>query len=179
MLRPTEYEREKRAMRSVGVEELSAEAFRPFGQFASMVDPETERIGVAPIEFFRDMAQQTLTGPEVSFSTCRVEKRDLVIDVTEYHSSTGEVTLPLDNDVLIHVAPATPPQADVPLDKIRVFRIPKGTLVSIRPGVWHHAPFTINDEPANVLIALPERAYANDCTVVELPPEDRIAISLE
>ena len=165
-------------MRSVGVEELFAEAFGQFGQFARMVDPETERIGAAPIEFFRDMAQQTLTGPMVSFSTCRVEKRDLVIDVTEYHSSTGEVTLPLDNDVLIHVGPATPPQADVPLDKFRVFRIPKGTLVSLRPGVWHHAPFTVNDEPANVLIALPERAYANDCTVVELKPDSQIAITL-
>jgi ureidoglycolate lyase len=78
--------------------------------------------------------------------------------------------------VLIHVGPATPPNAAVPLDKIRVFRVPRGTLVSLRPGVWHHAPFTLSDNPANVLIVLPERLYANDCTVVELTPNDRIRI---
>ncbi len=83
--------------------------------------------------------------------------------------------LPLDNDVLIHVAPATP-AAVVPLDKVRVFRVPRGTMVTLRPGVWHHAPFTANNQPANVLIVLPERTYANDCVVVKLDEKDRIRI---
>ena len=48
--------------------------------------------------------------------------------------------------------------------------------VSIRPGVWHHAPFALDTDCANVLILLPERIYANDCTVVELAPERQRAI---
>jgi ureidoglycolate lyase len=99
-----------------------------------------------------------------------------VIDLTEYHSSTGEGVLPLDADVLIHVAPATP-NGIVPLEKFRVFRVPKGTLVILRPGVWHHAPFSLHGV-ANVLIVLPERTYANDCTVVELPISDQIRIEV-
>ncbi|HEY66300.1 MAG TPA: DUF4867 family protein [Caldilineae bacterium] len=165
-------------MRTVKVSELSLESFSPFGFYANLINPDQEKIGAPPIEFFRDMIQQDLGGaPVVSFSVCRVEPRDLVIDVTEYHTATGEGILPLDNDVLIHVGPATPPD-EIPLDKIKVFRVPQGTMVVLRPGVWHHAPFTINDAPANVLIVLPERTYANDCEVFELTGDDRIKIEL-
>ena len=31
----------------------------------------------------------------------------------------------------------------------------------------------------HVLIALPERTYANDCVVVEIPPADRVMINLK
>jgi ureidoglycolate lyase len=164
-------------MRTVKVEELSVEAFQPFGAYGALIDPTTEKLGAPPIEFFRDMVSLDLGGAAIaSLSTCRVEKRDLVIDVTEYHSRTGEGCLALDNDVLMHVGPATPNDAPVPLEKIRVFRVPKGTVVVLRPGVWHHAPFTVNDDPANVLIVLPERTYANDCVVIELDEADRLRI---
>lgn len=146
-------------MRKVQVKKLSAEGFLPFGLYANMVDPEGERIGAVPIEFYRDVVQQDLGGAAVvSFSTCRVEARDPVIDVTEYHTRTGEGIMPLDNDVLIHVAPATPPGVGVPLDKVEVFRVPAGTMVCLRPGVWHHAPFTVNEAPANVVFFNGSRA---------------------
>jgi hypothetical protein len=34
----------------------------------------------------------------------------------------------------------------------------------------------VNGDPANVLIVLPERTYANDCIVVVHEPEDQIQI---
>jgi ureidoglycolate lyase len=85
----------------------------------------------------------------------------------------------LDNDILIHVGPPTSPRMGLPLDEIQVFRVPRGTAVSLRPGVWHGAPYTVDDRPANVLIVLPERTYANDCEVVLHEPEDRIEIVSE
>jgi ureidoglycolate lyase len=166
-------------MKTVKVEALSVESFQPFGFFAQMLDPKTEKLGCPPIEFYRDMVQMDLGGAAIaSFSVCRVEKRELVIDETEYHNRTGEGILPLDNDILCHVAPATPPGCPAPVDKIRVFRVPKGTVVVLRPGVWHHAPFVLNGKPANVLIVLPERIYANDCIVVKLKPAERIRIKV-
>ena len=163
-------------MRTVQVQELQLETFLPFGFYANMIDPDTETIGAPPIEFCRDMLQLDLGGAgHVSFSTCRVEPRDLMIDVSEYHSSAGEGVLPLDNEVLMHVAPATPP-GEVPYDKFEVFRVPQGTMVVLRPGVWHHGPLSTNGKPANMLIALPERLYANDCHVVEFEEQDRIKI---
>jgi ureidoglycolate lyase len=166
-------------MRTVKAESLNVEKFLPFGFYANMIDPQAEKIGTAPIEFFRDMVQEDLGGASApSFSTCRVEPRTLVVDVTECHTATGEGILPLDNDILIHVGPATPADADPPLDKFRVFKVPKGTMVVLRPGVWHHAPFTLKRAPANVLIVLPERTYANDCEVINLDEPDRICIEL-
>ena len=163
-------------MRTVQIEDLSIEAFLPFGFYAQHLNPGADKIGAPPVEFFRDMVQQDLgQATRVSFSTCRVERRANKIQVCEYHSHTGEAILPLDGDVLIHVGPASPGR-DVPLDKLRVFRVPRGTLVVLRPGVWHHAPFTVDGEPANVLIVLPERTYANDCVVVELSEADQLAI---
>ena len=164
-------------MRTVQAKELSVESFLPYGTYARHIDPDRAVIGAPPVEFYRDMLQLNLGGHSIaSLSTCRVEKRDPVISVSEYHSSVGEVILPLDNDILIHVAEATPPGAGVPIDGIEVFLIPQGTAVSLRPGIWHYAPFTVNDDPAHVLIVLPERTYANDCIVAVHEQEDQIQI---
>ncbi|MCK5328267.1 MAG: hypothetical protein KAR36_06655, partial [Candidatus Latescibacteria bacterium] len=112
-------------MKTVKIEELSVEAFLPFGFYARQIDPQAEKIGAPPVEFFRDMVQQDLGGSSMaSFSTCRVAQRERVIDVAEYHSKTAEGILPLDNDVLIHVGPATTNDEGVPIEKMRVFRIP-------------------------------------------------------
>jgi ureidoglycolate lyase len=167
-------------MRTVKVEDLSVEKFLAFGYYADCFAPSNEKFVLGTggaIEFFRDMVQQDLGGVSIaSFSALRVATRELRIDVTEYHTKTAEAALPLDNDILMHVGPATLPGRGVPLDKIRVFRVPCGTLVVLRPGVWHHAPFAANDDPANMLIVLPERIYATDCEVVELPATDQIRI---
>lgn len=166
-------------MRTLAAEPLTVETFLPFGWFANMIQPSGERIGAAPIEFYRDMVQQDLGGvAAASFSVCRVEARAMVIDVTEYHSDCGEGLLPLDGDVLIHVGPATPLDAPPPLERFRVFRVPQGTMVVVRPGVWHHAPFAAARAAVHCLIVLPERTYANDCEVVTLGKPEQVRIRL-
>jgi len=161
-------------MRKAKVEPLSLKAFEPFGTFANMLKPSGEKMGAAPIEFFRDRVQLDLGGAtKASFSICRVKPRPSVVDVSEYHTATGEGILPLDKPVVIHVAPAG--VGDVPASKIRLFHVPAGTLVSLKPGVWHHAPLAVGKGAANVLIVLPERTYANDCIVEELPEKKQVA----
>lgn len=167
-------------MPSVKIEELSLEAFRPFGSYANMLNPTGfECNGDKPVQFFRDMQllaiQHARSLP--SFSVCRVEKRPLVIDVSEYHSFSAEGNLALDADCLVHVGPATP-NGVCPKDRMRVFRIPKGTFFTLNAGVWHHAPY-VHDKNAsalNMLVVLPERAYANDCVVVEFAKNEHITI---
>lgn len=164
-------------MKTVKIEKLSLEAYKPFGTYANLINPSDEKLGAPPVEFFRDQLQLDVRGDvSFSYSCCRVEKRPMIIDILEYHSSCGEVVLPLDNDILLQVAPATANGDPLPLDKMRVFYVPKGTAITIKPGVWHWGPFTVNDEPANILINLPERTYANDCIVVNLKEEEFIQI---
>jgi ureidoglycolate lyase len=160
-------------MRKEKIKELSQKAFAKYGAYANMVNPDAVKMGTEPIEFYRDMVRLDLGGRTIaSFSVCRVCKRPPVVDVTEFHNYTGEGILPLDADACIHVAPATP-TGEVPLKKIEIFRVPKGTFVSLYPGVWHHAPFAHNAGVANVLIVLPERTYAQDCHVTEIAEKDR------
>lgn len=166
-------------MKKVKVKELSLAGFQVYGSFANLINPAAYHFGAEPIEFFRDLLPLELGGAgSASFSVCRVTRRPLIVDVTEYHSGCGEGLLPLDGDVLIHVGPATPP-GPPPLGDFEVFRVPRGAMVCLRPGVWHHAPFALQGPAANVLIALPERTYAQDCVVYEIPERERIGIALK
>jgi ureidoglycolate lyase len=157
------------------IQELSLEKFSKYGTFANMLNPQAVKFGAPPIEFFRDMAQLELgLRAAPSFSVCRVEKRPLIVDVSEYHHDCGEGILPLDGDVLMHVAPAS--AGELNTEDIEIFRAPRGTLVTLRPGVWHHAVFAYNTEAVNALIVLPERTYATDCYVYEIPEDQQIEI---
>jgi ureidoglycolate lyase len=165
-------------MDTVKIQDLEAVAFQTFGTFANLVNPTAFGFGKPPVEFYRDIIQQQLgEATTISYSICRVEGRPAIIGSGEYHNRCCEGILPLDNDVLIHVGPGTSPSTPVPSDKFQVFRVPRGTMVVLRPGVWHHAPFSVNDKPANVLIVLPERTYANDCVALRLPDEQKLEIT--
>ncbi|MCD8350913.1 MAG: ureidoglycolate lyase [Planctomycetaceae bacterium] len=164
-------------MPTAKIEELTPEAYRPFGTYVNMLDPDTEAIGDNPIRFHRDMIQVAMAHPRSlpSFSICRVEKRPLVVDTSEIHNYTAEGNLPLDGDALIHVAVATP-NGVMPKDRIRIFRVPRGTFITMNAGVWHHAPFAYGQDALNMIIVLPERTYANDCIVVPLHGDDQVRI---
>jgi ureidoglycolate lyase len=165
-------------MKKTKAKELNMENFSKYGMLSNLINPNTVKIGEQPIEFYRDMTSIKMnTQNSVSCSICRVVKRLEVIDTIEYHSYCEEGILPLDSDVYIHVAPATP-RNDIPVDRIEVFRVPKGTLVTLKAGVWHYAPYVIDREVANVLIMLPERTYANDCFVYKIPEQQQIQIDL-
>ncbi len=163
-------------MKTIKVKELNRDDFALFGEFAVMIAPPEYHFGDSPVRFYRDILQLHSGGGTMpSFSVCRAEKRPLIIEKAEYHSETGEGILPLDGDVVVHVAPATRPDT-VPLDEFRAFRLPQGTMAVLKPGVWHHAPFPLEKDVVNTLIVLPERTYANDCRVVEMEQDDRIKI---
>jgi ureidoglycolate lyase len=163
-------------MRELVWKRLTPEAFRKFGTYACMITPSGPHLGGEPIQFFGDMIQSTLGPvPVASFSVCRVEKRPFVINVSEFHDTCCEIVLPLDGDVLMHVAPAGP-SLEFPEGLAEVFLVPRGTLACLRPGVWHHAPYALASDAVNCLIVLPERTYKNDCTVYEVPSDRQILI---
>jgi ureidoglycolate lyase len=157
------------------IKELTQDSFSRYGSYANMIRPNADKIGEEPIEFYRDIIPLDVGARQASFSVCRVLDRPKVVDLTEFHNTTEEGILPLDADVLLHVAPATP-DGEPPLKDIEIFRVPRGTFVRLRKGVWHHAPFVIGAEEANVLIVLAERVYAIDCEVREIPRRQQVKI---
>lgn len=163
-------------MRTVEIKKLTLEGFSKYGSFANMINPDTPKLGAEPIEFYRDMVGLDFCDTtKCMFSVCRVCKRPAVINVTEFHNNCCEGILPLDADVVMHVGIATADNQPA-LDEIEVFNIPKGTFIAIRPGVWHHAVFVVGADVANVLIVLPERTYAVDCIVVDIPESQQLQI---
>ena len=45
-------------------------------------------------------------------------------------------------------------------------------------AVWHLAPLPATKEQLTAIVILPECTYANDCTVVDLKPEQQFEIVL-
>lgn len=164
-------------MKTVKLQKLTLEAFRKFGAFSGMIDPIGETAGSPDAEtvFYRDMLQQELGGGAASYSTCRVRPRPSVITTAEYHNHACEVALPLNGDAILWFAPASAGN-DFPTDKVEAFLVPRGTVVSVRPGVWHHAAYAVGSEALDVLIVLPERTYANDTFCVELDADRQIRL---
>lgn len=163
-------------MREVTYKRLTLEGFAKYGSWANMVSASGPCIGASPIEYYRDIVQSSLGAiPVVSFGICRVQTRPFIMDISEFHDACCEVVLPLDGDVLMHVAPAVP-QAEFPFDQAEVFLVPRGTILVLRPGVWHHAPFAFRSDCVNCLIGLPERTYVNDCTMWPFPAERYLRI---
>ena len=112
---------------------------------------------------------------EVEESICRVAQRPNVVDTSEYHSAAWEGNLPLDGDVVLHLAPANRGKIDA--DAFEAFLVPKGTLVILKPGVWHFAPYAVEGE-VSTLVVLPERTYANDCVVVKHAEDEKFEIEM-
>ncbi len=168
-------------MREIACKALSADSFGRFGGFADMVKPEANtppsiKLCDPPIEFFRDMLQSGLgLDSVVSFGVCRVGPRPAVIDVSEYHDGACEALMPIDGDVVVAVAPAVA-GGEFPGYAAEAYLVPKGTMIVIRPGVWHHGPFTVGTGTVSCLVALPERLYARDCVEVKLRASEKIKI---
>lgn len=162
-------------MRKLTVKKLDREAFRPYGDFVSLLRP-AEFYGDAPSVFTPDMLQLPLAQHDLaSFSICRVAQRPNVVDTSEYHSVAWEGNLPLDGDVVLHLAPANRGKIDA--DAFEAFLVPKGTLVILKPGVWHFAPYAVEGE-VSTLVVLPERTYANDCVVVKHAEDEKFEIEM-
>ena len=84
--------------------------------------------------------------------------------------------MPLNDDMIIHVAPAS---AGTPVPELaQAFIVPKGSMVKLNSAIWHLAPLPVSADELTAMIVLPECTYANDCTVVDFKPEQYFEIVL-
>ena len=161
-------------MKQVKVQPLTREAFAPFGEFYDMTAPDGYPLCGAIHKFYPDRLTTVCTG-RLAFSPLVVKKpQSMVITQQEYHTSTEELMLPLDDDVIIHVAPAS--GGAVVTEHAKAFLVPKNTLVKLKTAIWHLAPLPATKEQVTVMIILPECTYANDCPVVDLSDDEKFEI---
>ena len=163
-------------MRQIKIQPLTYEEFAPFGQFYKMAQPEGYALCGEIHQFFPDRLVAD-SSHRVGYSPIVVKKSEkMLITQQEYHTTTWEMILPLDDDMILHVAPAS---AGTPVTHLaKAFLVPKHTLVKMNAAIWHLAPLPANKDALTAMIILPECTYANDCTVVDLTPEQQFEILL-
>ena len=160
-------------MRTLKAKPITAENFAAYGSFTNILEPAGSSLG----HFYNDKVLLPVSGSmPIAFSPLVMDKPEkMIVSEVEYHDTTGEGILPLDDDVVMHVAP---PSKDPVPELTEAFIVPKGTIVKINTGVWHMGVLPVNKDQVHVLIVLPERIYKNDCTVVSYAEEDQIELVL-
>ena len=163
-------------MKTIKAVPISNEAFAPFGQFYTMDAPKGYALCGELHSFFPDRLVAD-SQHRVGYSPIVVKKPEkMIITQQEYHTTTWEMILPLDDDMILHVAPAS---AGTPVTEYaQAFIVPKHTLVKMNAAIWHLAPLPANKDALTAMIILPECTYANDCTVVDLPADQQFEIVL-
>ena len=161
-------------MRQIKIQPLTHEEFAPFGQFYKMEQPEGYALCGELHQFFPDRLVAE-SNHRVGYSPIVVKKPEkMIITQQEYHTTTWEMILPLDDDMILHVAPAS---AGTPVTHLaKAFLVPKHTLVKMNTAIWHLAPLPASKDSLTAMIILPECTYANDCTVVDLTPDQQFEI---
>ena len=161
-------------MRTIKAVPISYENFAPFGQFYTMDAPKGHALCGEIHQFFPDRLTADCNH-RVGYSPILVKKpAKMVITQQEYHTTTWEMILPMNDDMILHCAPAS---AGAPVgDLAEAFIVPKNTLVKMNAAIWHLAPLPANNAQLTAMIILPECTYINDCKVVELKPEEQFII---
>ena len=164
-------------MRTIKAIPITAENFRPYGTFASMLDPKGNCFPGDATFYPDQVALNVHGGLPVTFSPLTVKKPErMIVRQAEYHNYTGEGVFVIDDDAVIHVAP--PSNRVIVPEKTEAFIVPKGTLVKLNTGVWHLAALPVHNDILHVMIILPERVYANDCVVCDYPEDRQVEIVL-
>ena len=164
-------------MFKVKAEPITNEAFAPFGKFYSFSNPQGYALQGELHRFFPDRLTAGAWS-NIAFSPILVKKpSEYIITQQEYHTTTWEIIMPLNDDMIIHCAPAS---AGASVNEYaKAFIVPKNTAVMINAAIWHLAPLPVNEDELCAMIVLPECIYANDCTVVDLVPEQQFEIIID
>lgn len=163
-------------MRQIKAVPISCENFAPFGQFYTMDAPKGYALCGELHQFFPDRLVAD-SNHRVGYSPILVRKPEkMIITQQEYHTTTWEMIMPMNDDMILHVAPAS---AGTPVTELaQAFIVPKHTVVKMNAAIWHLAPLPAKEDQLAAMIILPECTYANDCTVVDLTAEQQFEIVL-
>ena len=101
-------------MREVKAVKINTVDFAPYGTYCNMTEPEGYPLEGEIHKFYPDRISGTCIG-SMAFSPIEVRKDERIVKAAEYHTTTWEGIVALDDDMLIHVAPAS---GDTPVPEL-------------------------------------------------------------
>lgn len=163
-------------MKTIVAQPISREAFAPYGEYYSMLEPAGHALCGELYAFYPDRLSAA-SNSAIGFSPLVVDKPEhMVIRTVEFHTHSWEMLLPLNDDMVVHVAPLT---GETYLPELtKAFVIPKGTLVKFHPTVWHLAPMPVHEQKLYAMAMVAQCTYLHDCTVVQLEENRQMEIVL-
>ena len=91
-------------MKTIKAQPLTKKAFAPFGEYYSMANPDGYALCGEIHKFYPDRVLANECG-NVGFSPILVKKPEkMIVKQIEYHTTTCELILPLNDDMILHVA---------------------------------------------------------------------------
>ncbi len=149
------------------IENLSTEAFQPFGEFIEQPARAHDASGPG-WQWWGELVKMKGGDRPYGIGYLDLKPAPLCFNWAERHMHSDELLAPLGGDCLVYVGPPDYPDEPAhmpPLERLRVFRVRQGQVVLLKPGVWHGAPLAI-DSPLNVLVILLHNTGKQDNHVV-------------
>ncbi len=151
----------------IRLEELSPEAFMPFGQVVEQPPRACDAAGPGWKWWGENLL---LAGIEESYAIGYLDLQpvSLCFDWAERHMQTDELVIPLGGDCAVYVAPPhylEEPDRLPARETFRAFRVPVGKAVLFGKGVWHGAPLAI-ERATKAMVLLLHGTGQRDARVV-------------
>ncbi len=151
----------------IPVEDLTAEAFAPFGRVVEQPAATPDATGPG-WQWWGETVLMAGDDRPFGIGYLRLEPAALRFDWAERHMRSPELLIACDAGCAVYVGPPdNPEQPDrlPPLDRFRAFHVPAGKGVLLNPGVWHGAPLAL-DRPLAVVVFLLQNTGRDDTSLV-------------
>jgi ureidoglycolate lyase len=145
------------------VEELSADAFAPFGRIVDTPRRPADSEG-DPWRWWAEAAFLDAAPGRYAVGYLEVDDGRGGFDWAERHLESEELVVPVRGELLLYAGP--PDQGSEPApERFRVFRVRPGQAALLGKGVWHGAPLAAGGQ-ATALVLLREGTGASDTELV-------------
>jgi ureidoglycolate lyase len=158
-------------MMRIAVEDLTPEAFAPFGRVIARPDRSSDAEGPG-WRWWAETVMVTGDGRPIGVGYLDLEPSERRFDWAERHMRTQESVLATSADLLLYVGPPEHPEEPDRLpsfERFRAFRVPAGSGVVMDRGVWHGAPLAVERPTAAVVLIL-EGTGRSDVTLARFEP---------
>ena len=147
-------------------EDLSADAFSPFGRVIEQPDRSPDARGPG-WSWWGETLLLPSDGRPFGVGLLDLRPAPTTFDWAERHMRTVEAILAVEGGCLVYVGPRDldDPVQRRALGRFRVFRVPQGCGVVLEPGVWHGAPL-VAERPSKAVVLLLEGTGRDDTQVV-------------
>ncbi len=172
----TEKSKDKQKAVVLPVEELTNEAFSPYG---SVLDHQKlkPKMNEEVFTFWDSLAKMDISGKtEIGF--LEVISREPEFSEFERHTQTEETFFALEGEVIALVA-APSPRQDLPdVGTAKAFRLEAGKGICMREGTWHWLPYPLQ-ESARLLVIFREGTPDDDLEIKDLAKAESIRFRID